>query len=230
MLFRSHLGVTEAGNADMGRIKSAVGIASLLKHRIGNTIRVSLTEPPANEIPVAKEIIKHFESGEYLTNLRTIENNIAENNAILLSYNCQSHQEFIIKAACDLGPLLLERKIDDFSIKASINGNAISEKEMKEFKENLLQAARRKFYKPEYIACPRCGRTLYNLEETFNKVKERTSHLKDIVIAVMGCIVNGPGEMADADYGYIGEGKGKVAIYKGKTPVLRGVPDRKSVV
>ena len=91
-IFPLHLGVTEAGNADMGRIKSAVGIASLLKHRIGNTIRVSLTEPPANEIPVAKEIIKHFESGEYLTNLRTIETNIAYNNAILLSYNCQPHQ------------------------------------------------------------------------------------------------------------------------------------------
>ena len=95
--------------------------------------------------------------------------------------------------------------------------------------DELLQAARRKFYRPEYIACPGCGRTMYNLEATFNEVKRRTAHLQGIVIAVMGCIVNGPGEMADADWGYVGEGNGKVSIYKKKTPVLRHVPENEAI-
>ena len=95
--------------------------------------------------------------------------------------------------------------------------------------DELLQATRRKFYKPEYIACPGCGRTMYNLEETFNEVKRRTSHLKGMVIAVMGCIVNGPGEMADADWGYVGEGNHKVSIYRKKTPVLRHVPENEAI-
>ena len=86
--------------------------------------------------------------------------------------------------------------------------------------DELMQAARRRFYRPEYIACPVCGRTMYNLEAAFEEVKRRTSHLKGMVIAVMGCIVNGPGEMADADWGYVGEGDHKVSIYKGKVPVM----------
>ena len=190
-IFPLYLGVSEAGNSDMGRIKSAVGIASLLKYKIGNTIRVSLTESPVNEIPVAKEIINHFESGNYLQSLVIINKNLKDNKHTLNNYNCKSFDEFIIKASCDFGPLLLEREIDDFNISGSINNIPIPEEKLKDFKENLLQASRRKFSKPEYIACPGCGRTLYNLEETFNKVKERTSHLKGMVIAVMGCIVNG---------------------------------------
>lgn len=118
---------------------------------------------------------------------------------------------------------MLDKIIDDFEI----DGETVED--TAEFKENLLQAARRKFTTPEYIACPGCGRTLYNLEETFNEVKRRTSHLKGLRIAVMGCIVNGPGEMADADYGYVGEGAGKVAIYRGKEPVYRNVPQDKAI-
>ena len=95
--------------------------------------------------------------------------------------------------------------------------------------DELMQATRRKFYRPEYIACPGCGRTMYDLESTFNKVVERTSHLKGLVIAVMGCIVNGPGEMADADWGYVGEGHGMVSIYKGKNPVLRHIPQEEAI-
>ena len=92
-----------------------------------------------------------------------------------------------------------------------------------------MQATRRRFTKPEYIACPGCGRTLYNLEETLNRVKARTAHLKGVKIAVMGCIVNGPGEMADADFGYVGEGAGKVSIYKGKEAVMRSVPQEEAI-
>ena len=95
--------------------------------------------------------------------------------------------------------------------------------------DELMQAPRRRFYKPEYIACPGCGRTMYNLQSTFEQVKARTAHLKDVVIAVMGCIVNGPGEMADADWGYVGEGNGKVSIYHKKEPVIRHVPESEAV-
>jgi (E)-4-hydroxy-3-methylbut-2-enyl-diphosphate synthase len=95
--------------------------------------------------------------------------------------------------------------------------------------DELLQACRRKFYRPEYIACPGCGRTMYNLQEAFEAVKARTGHLKDVVIAVMGCIVNGPGEMADADWGYVGEGGGRVTIYHKSEPVLRHIPDTEAI-
>jgi (E)-4-hydroxy-3-methylbut-2-enyl-diphosphate synthase len=125
--------------------------------------------------------------------------------------------------------MLLDKEIDDFTLTAKINGEIVPDNKLEDFKDNLQQAARRKFTKPEYIACPGCGRTLYNLEETFNEVKRRTSHLKGVKIAIMGCIVNGPGEMADADFGYVGEGKGKVAIYKGKEPVLRSVPQEEAI-
>lgn len=227
-IYPLHLGVTEAGNGDTGRIKSAVGIGALLKDGIGNTIRVSLTEDPVNEIPVGKIIADYFDSGEYKSNLEKI-GEITPGTIPHCDYECNSWDEFIIKASCDFGPMLLDKKIDDFTLTAKINGEIVPDNKITDFKDNLQQAARRKFTKPEYIACPGCGRTLYNLEETFNEVKKRTSHLKGVKIAIMGCIVNGPGEMADADFGYVGEGKGKVAIYKGKEPVLRGVPQEEAI-
>lgn len=227
-IYPLHLGVTEAGNGDTGRIKSAVGIGALLKDGIGDTIRVSLTENPVNEIPVGKIIADYFHSGEYAASIAQM-GDLSGLNTPSKSYNCKSWDEFIIKASCDFGPLLLDKIIDDFNVTAICNGVPVPEDIINDFKENLQQAARRKFTKPEYIACPGCGRTLYNLEETFNEVKRRTSHLKGVRIAIMGCIVNGPGEMADADFGYVGEGKGKVAIYKGKEPVLRSVPQEEAI-
>ena len=143
----------------------------------------------------------------------------------LLSYRVKNREEFLIKASCDFGPYLLDKKIDDFQLTC----NFIAPDEIEEFKDNLMQATRRRFTKPEYIACPGCGRTLYNLEETLNRVKARTAHLKGVKIAVMGCIVNGPGEMADADFGYVGEGAGKVSIYKGKEAVMRSVPQEEAI-
>ena len=228
VIYPLHLGVTEAGNGDTGRIKSAVGIGALLKDGIGNTIRVSLTEDPVNEIPVGKIIAEYFDSGEYKKNLEIIVE-ITPGKVPHCDYECSSWDEFIIKASCDFGPMLLDKTIDDFTVTAKINGEIVPDNKLEDFKDNLQQAARRKFTKPEYIACPGCGRTLYNLEETFNEVKRRTSHLKGVKIAIMGCIVNGPGEMADADFGYVGEGKGKVAIYKGKEPVLRSVPQEEAI-
>lgn len=223
--FPIHLGVTEAGNGDMGRIKSAVGIGTLLADGIGDTIRVSLTENPVNEIPAAKTIADYFSNGTHKSDMEKIGAQMASGVGIPeMHFEEQDWNSFIIKASCLFGPLLLDKKIDGFKVSAPFSNEQIAE-----FKDNLMQAARRKFTKPEYIACPGCGRTLYNLEETFNKVKERTSHLKGMRIAVMGCIVNGPGEMADADYGYVGEGAGKVAIYRGKEPVYRSVPQEEAI-
>ncbi len=148
MNYPLHLGVTEAGAGEDGRFKSAIGIGSLLADGIGDTIRVSITEDPEFEIPVAY---------------------------------------------------------------------------------GILQAAGTRFTKTEFISCPSCARTLFNIQETLKKVKERTSHLTGLKIAVMGCIVNGPGEMADAHYGYIGAGKGKVMLYKGQTVVKKDVDETAAV-
>lgn len=191
-IFPFHVGVTEAGNGDSGRIKSAVGIATLLEEGIGNTVRVSLTEDPAAELPVARMIV----SGD----------------TTLLS----AREKEMVGAACSWGPKLLRREID--AIPASAGVSSYLENE-------ILQAARRRFYKPEYIACPGCGRTMYDINRAFEEVKRKTAHLDNIVIAVMGCIVNGPGEMADADWGYVGEGGGRVSIYKKNVPVLRHIPE-----
>ena len=197
-VFPLHLGVTEAGNGEAGRIKSCVGIASLLREGIGDTIRVSLTEHPVNEIPVARYLAHRFSSCQGLA----------------------PAPDPMLDAAIEWGPRLLDHEIDEIPASAGLDEHLTDE---------IMQAARRRFYRPEYIACPGCGRTMYNLEETFEEVKRRTSHLNGMVIAVMGCIVNGPGEMADADWGYVGEGGGRVTIYRKNQPVLRHVPDNEAI-
>lgn len=197
VVFPLHVGVTEAGNGDSGRIKSCVGIATLLSEGLGNTVRVSLTEDPVNEIPVARYLSDRYSGNKV-----------------------ESEGDRMLDAACTWGPQLLNRSIDEIPASAGLSEYLVNE---------IMQAARRRFYKPEYIACPGCGRTMYDLQKAFEEVKSRTSHLKGMVIAVMGCIVNGPGEMADADWGYVGEGNGKVSIYKGKEAVLRHVPQEKAV-
>lgn len=212
-----HLGVTEAGNGDSGRIKSAVGISALLAEGIGDTIRVSLTEDPANEIPVARYLADRYDHKLHssMVSLK-LEGRKAE-----AEYICDDREKLILDVSCDFGRLLLDKELDKIVIKGTDEAEYIV--------DEVMQAARRRFYRPEYIACPGCGRTMYNLEAAFEEVKKRTSHLKGLVIAVMGCIVNGPGEMADADWGYVGEGNGKVSIYKGKTPVLRHVPESEAI-
>lgn len=194
-VFPLHLGVTESGNGDSGRIKSCIGIATLLQEGIGDTLRVSLTEPPVAEIPVARYLAQHGPSAD-------------------------GNTEPMLDAAIKWGPKLLKKEIDDIPAEENVS---------EYLRDEILQAARRRFYKAEYIACPGCGRTMYDLQGTFEKVKEKTSHLKGVVIAVMGCIVNGPGEMADADWGYVGEGAGFVSIYKKGQPVLRHIPDYEAI-
>ena len=217
VVFPLHLGVTEAGNGDGGRIKSAVGISALLSEGIGNTIRVSLTEDPANEIPVARHLADRYDHKVHSSMVSLT----LEGKKAVAAYAAPSRDILILDVACDFGKRLLDKELDEVVISGCEDGEYIS--------DELMQAARRRFYRPEYIACPGCGRTMYNLEGTFEEVKRRTSHLKGMVIAVMGCIVNGPGEMADADWGYVGEGNGKVSIYKGKSPVLKHVPETEAI-
>ena len=205
-IFPLHLGVTEAGGGLSGRIKSCVGIASLLQEGIGDTLRVSLTEEPEAEIPVARYLADF--AGQPSDGLTP------------LSYGLDKTMLASLDAAVKWGPKLLKREIDSISEEEVKDGN---------LREEIMQADRRRFYKPEYIACPGCGRTMYDLQGTFEKVKQRTSHLKGMVIAVMGCIVNGPGEMADADWGYVGEGKGMVSIYRKGKSVLRHVSEDEAI-
>ena len=217
VVFPLHLGVTEAGNGDGGRIKSAVGISALLSEGIGDTIRVSLTEDPANEIPVAQYLADRYDHRIHSSMVSLT----LEGKKAVATYDAPSRERLLLDFSCDFGKRLLDKELDEVELIGCEDADYLV--------DELMQAARRRFYRPEYIACPGCGRTMYNLEGTFEEVKRRTAHLKGMVIAVMGCIVNGPGEMADADWGYVGEGNGKVSIYKGKSPVLRHVPETEAI-
>ncbi len=272
MHYPLHIGVTEAGNGIEGRIKSAVGIGALLADGIGDTIRVSLTEAPENEIPVAQLLVRHFAErpgrfevlhperysptefrrrsaaatplthDELPEGMRVIEarsgNPTAELRAAILNleqadepvavkrrYEGASTEEVAVKAAADLGPLLLDGLADGIWIDApQLPAEAVRDVELM-----ILQAARVRFSRTEYIACPSCGRTLYDIEKTLADIKARTSHLKDLKIGVMGCIVNGPGEMADADYGYVGAGPGRITLYRGREAVERSIPQEEAL-
>ena len=264
MLFPIHLGVTEAGNGVEGRIKSAVGIGALLADGIGDTIRVSLTEAPENEVPVAKMLVEHFASREgefeilhperyspteyrrrtsapFVTSSEATDNytvieatsnnptaewrakilNSEEGRPVIIRRRYDgTEEEVAIRAAADMGQLLLDGLADGVWIEApQIDKEAINNIELM-----ILQASRTRFSHTEYIACPSCGRTLYDIEGALAEIKARTSHLKGLKIGVMGCVVNGPGEMADADYGYVGAGVGRISLYKGKECIERNIP------
>lgn len=224
VVFPLHIGVTEAGNGDSGRIKSCIGCAALLSKGLGNTVRVSLTEPPEAELPVAQYL-----SDRYAEKLfSSLEEATVDSGVVTARYDAPSRGRLMLDAACDWGPALLDCSVDDLVITGSIAGKPISAELAGYLSDEIMQASRRRFYKPEYIACPGCGRTMYDLQKAFEEVKSRTAHLKGMVIAVMGCIVNGPGEMADADWGYLGEGNGKVSIYRGPEAVLRHVPEEEA--
>ena len=124
-----------------------------------------------------------------------------------------------------VGALLIDRK----ATKLVIHNTFFEETRLKELADAILQAARIKFTKTEYISCPGCGRTLYNLQETIARIKAATRHLVGLKIGIMGCIVNGPGEMADADYGYVGAGRGKISLYRQKECVEKNIPEAEAV-
>lgn len=314
MHYPLHLGVTEAGDGEDGRIKSAVGIGTLLAEGIGDTVRVSLSEEPELEIPVARKLVDYITAREghapisgcfakaynriaperrptnavgsiggqnvpvvatalspadvaaiatkpdfFLSdvNWKAVDasdkskgfsdddvllltshhaNPVGEIEAFIhrlwdngckapvvvrMSYDDANEEDVQVKAGADFGALLLNGLINGIVLDAPNlpnNADAVA------YSFGILQAARRRTTKTEYISCPSCGRTLYDLQHAVKEIKAATSHLKGLKIGIMGCIVNGPGEMADADYGYVGAAVGKVSLYKGKECVERNVP------
>ena len=293
MTYPLHLGVTEAGDAEDGRIKSAVGIGALLAEGIGDTIRVSLSEPPENEIPVAlalreyialrqdhapiavPKIVKDGASRNYLGKIKGYADRIVSMHAdnpedifflvdasmpvknpefagplviksrhvnapaeimsyidrfvaagytnpvvVSLEYDDTDIDSLRIKAGADFGFLLLNGYASGIEV---VNPN-FDDATLAELELAILQATRLRMSKTEYIACPSCGRTLFDLQKTLQDVKEATKGMNGLKIGVMGCIVNGPGEMADADYGYVGAGPGRVSIYRGKELIRKNIP------
>ena len=222
MHYPLHLGVTEAGEGEDGRIKSAVGIGALLTEGIGDTIRVSLSEEPEYEIPVARKIV---DSIEECIALRAQAEASINDDPITLTIDEPNWDTFQLKAAMATGALLIDRK----ATKLELCSSRFTREKMTSLADAILQAARIKFTKTEYISCPGCGRTLYNLQETIARIKAATSHLVGLKIGIMGCIVNGPGEMADADYGYVGAGRGRISLYRGKECVEKNIPEAEAV-
>ena len=226
MHYPLHLGVTEAGEGEDGRIKSAVGIGALLTEGIGDTIRVSLSEEPECEIPVARKLVDMIPE---CTRLREEAEATIKDDTITLTVEAPDYETLQLKAAMAVGALLIDRKATKLVIKPTGLISPMNAKRLEELADSILQAARIKFTKTEYISCPGCGRTLYNLQETIARIKAATSHLVGLKIGIMGCIVNGPGEMADADYGYVGAGRGKISLYKQKVCVEKNIPEAEAV-
>ena len=222
MHYPLHLGVTEAGEGEDGRIKSAVGIGALLTEGIGDTIRVSLSEEPECEIPVARKLVDLIPECWQLR--QEAEASVAD-DTITIALDAPDWDTLQLKAAMAAGALLIDRKATKLSI---INSRFPAER-LTSLADAILQAARIKFTKTEYISCPGCGRTLYNLQDTIRRIKAATSHLVGLKIGIMGCIVNGPGEMADADYGYVGAGRGKISLYRQKECVAKNIPEEEAV-
>ncbi|MDE5784590.1 MAG: (E)-4-hydroxy-3-methylbut-2-enyl-diphosphate synthase [Prevotella sp.] len=221
MHYPLHLGVTEAGEGEDGRIKSAVGIGALLTEGIGDTIRVSLSEEPECEIPVARKLVELIPE---CTRLRQEAEASIKDDTITLTLDAPDWETFQLKASMAVGALLIDRKATKLVIR---RGTETSD--LIALADAILQAARIKFVKTEYISCPGCGRTLYNLQETIQRIKAATKDLVGLKIGIMGCIVNGPGEMADADYGYVGAGRGKISLYRAKECVEKNIPEEEAV-
>ena len=239
MHYPLHLGVTEAGEGEDGRIKSAVGIGALLTEGIGDTIRVSLSEEPECEIPVARKLVDMIEECSALraqAEASIQDDTITLNLSGASQFGCEDDWETLqLKAAMSVGALLIDRKATKLNLAVSNWPLAKSQEprdksqELTGLADAILQAARIKFTKTEYISCPGCGRTLYNLQDTIARIKAATKGLTGLKIGIMGCIVNGPGEMADADYGYVGAGRGKISLYKQKVCVEKNIPEEEAV-
>lgn len=286
MHYPLHLGVTEAGEGEDGRIKSAVGIGALLSEGIGDTIRVSLSEEPENEIPVAKKLIDpplpSLQGRGKVTDVKsenlssplspsdipstplspsvpphTVTRWIVD-DVLYVALNEDDADDVKLYAAMWAGSPLIDGKahelviynkgeIFDSSVKSEVIMTRPTDSQSvtspspwggagEGVSESILQAARVRFTKTEYISCPGCGRTLYDLQGTIARIKaavskaaETNPRFKTLKIGIMGCIVNGPGEMADADYGYVGAGPNKISLYKGKECVEKNIPEAEAV-
>ena len=228
MHYPLHLGVTEAGEGEDGRIKSAVGIGTLLTEGIGDTIRVSLSEEPECEIPVARKLVDMIPE---CCRLREEAEASIKDDTVTLSLDAPDWETLQLKAAMAVGALFIDKKAHKLIICPKSGSKFFTSHSslFTSLADAILQAARIKFTKTEYISCPGCGRTLYNLQETIAKIKAATKDLVGLKIGIMGCIVNGPGEMADADYGYVGAGRGKISLYKAKECVEKNIPEAEAV-
>ena len=226
MHYPLHLGVTEAGEGEDGRIKSALGIGALLTEGIGDTIRVSLSEDPECEIPVARKLVE-------LTSVLPLpyrqegdgERMYIADDTLHLWVDAPDYETMQLKVAMAAGSLLIDRRATNLAIHSS----SLTDAQRQSLEDAVLQAARIKFTKTEYISCPGCGRTLFDLKSTIARIKAATSHLVGLKIGIMGCIVNGPGEMADADYGYVGAGPGRVSLYRKQECIEKNIPEEEAV-
>ena len=225
MTYPLHLGVTEAGEGEDGRLKSAIGIGTLLQEGIGDTIRMSLSESPVCELPVARSLVEVVTEERGAQQAQPTGATMLRNDTLEFSSDEPDWQRYSLRACLAAGPSLLDRKAHTLVL----HSPHFDTPRLESLADGILQAARIKFTKTEYIACPGCGRTLYDLPSTLHRVKAATSHLVGMKIAVMGCIVNGPGEMADADYGYVGAGRGKISLYRGKECVMKNIPEEEAV-
>ena len=294
--FPIHLGVTEAGEGEDGRIKSAVGIGTLLLEGIGDTIRVSLSEDPANEIPVAKQLVALAEKALHSTSSNSVPELVEGPEFEPNWFNGETYTRRPSNAVGEIGggalpvvwkagtevpqgvtlmvldhdnpleqgrylfsqmhangnqsPVIVYRKYENISLDAlqltaaaelgnffidgladgiCIDAPGIPDADVEALGYSILQAARARMSKTEYISCPSCGRTLFDIQTAIARIKAKTSHLKTLKIGIMGCIVNGPGEMADADYGYVGAGRGKISLYKGQECIEKNIPEDEAV-
>lgn len=224
MHYPLHLGVTEAGEGEDGRIKSAVGIGALLTEGIGDTIRVSLSEDPECEIPVARKLVSFINECAERREKAKIDG-----DTLFLSFEEDCLEDLQLKAAMSAGAILIDGKAKNLVI--TNKGQSCAD-----LADSVLQAARVRFTKTEFISCPGCGRTLYNLQGTIAKIKaaiaeatKEDQKFKTLKIGIMGCIVNGPGEMADADYGYVGAGPNKISLYKKQECMEKNIPEDEAV-
>ncbi len=215
-----HLGVTEAGAGLEGRCKSAAGIGALLLHGIGNTIRVSLTEPPENETPFAHCLVRRVEKLKADLSAGQKTYHIDEHRTLTVCSDATDKDALIADVASITGYEHYQEKLRDLKIEAAHFDRAT----LQQIEETILQACRIKMSRTEFISCPSCGRTRYDIMKVLGIVKERFAHYPGLKIGVMGCIVNGPGEMADADFGIVGGGEGTVVVYRGKERLTDNLP------
>ncbi len=258
-----HLGVTEAGNGDEARVKAAAGIGALLADGIGDTIRVSLTEAPENEIPIAKKLIEFYgrarktmppsevtfysvqgaqqnkaplvvttskasksdvEAG--VLSLRKFDSTSdPENKIIKLSYPGIAFEDLLLRVPADFARAVKTCKPGGICIE---NENRTSDEIHAELALKTLQALSLRYSQTEFVACPSCGRTQFDIEALLEEVKSKLGHLSALKIAVMGCVVNGPGEMADADFGLMGSGRNRVNLYQKQTLIEKNIPIRQA--
>ncbi len=208
-----HIGVTEAGCGLEGRVKSAAGIGALLLMGVGDTVRVSLTEPPEDESPFAHKLV------QALTSLHP-QNAVIQDDTLYFSEDCADIDAWTIRAAAMAGYAYYKHHIKDIQLENGL----MSQEVLQDLRLTILQACRIRMSKTEFISCPSCGRTQYDIQHVVAMVKERFPNHPGLKLGIMGCIVNGPGEMADADYGVVGAAHGHVCLYHGKEKLTNPIP------